>query len=195
MRASLVAAIALAAACGGAPARPTRANVAPDARGALPRIANRNAPPPAPADPGPGRAVALWCSQPGGSACGAAERALGQAPSPAEGLPGELMARARDGDDDCNDPELAPLMQRVTSAVGAGSRWRDESGGLDGLDAIGDPRRGGGCASLPAGADPFVRIHAADAPEGVRFLVRVWEVGDVDEFRSSTAGPKVARWR
>lgn len=168
------------AACGGAPARPPRTNVAPprDAQGALPTVANRNAPPPEPVER-TGGAIALWCSQPGGIACAAAEQTLGLPPSPAEGVPERLVAHARDTEDDCNDPDLAPLMQRVTTAVGAGSRWRDQSGRLGEPATLSDPRLGAGCASVPEPAEPLVKIHAADAPEGVRFLVRVWEIGDV----------------
>ncbi len=180
MRAGTILVGLVLAACGGAPPRSPRTNVAPprDARGALPTVANRNAPPPDPVE-GSGGAIALWCSQPNGVACAAAERTLGLRAAPAEAIAGELLAAARDTDDDCNDPAIAPLMQRVTSAVGAGSRWRDEDGPPVEPAAFGDRRRGGGCASVPAAAEPVVKIQAADAPEGVRFLVRVWEIGDV----------------
>lgn len=180
MRAGSIIAALVLAACGGAPARPPRTNVAPprDAPGALPTVANRNAPPPEPVE-GTGGAIALWCSQPGGVACAAAEQTLGLPPSPAEGVPAELVTHPRDTEDDCNDPELAPLMQRVTSAVGAGSRWRDRAGRLDEPASFADPTLGAGCASVPEAAEPRVLIQAADTPDGVRFLVRVWEIGDV----------------
>ncbi|MBX3275999.1 MAG: hypothetical protein KF729_37450 [Sandaracinaceae bacterium] len=165
-----------ALACAGPPPRTPRTNVPPprDATEALSPLANRNAPPPSAAGP-PSVAVALWCAAPSGPACAAAASALGQAPSPAEAVPLALFAAARDSDDDCADPELAPLMQRVTRAIGASLEWRDQGGALEDADGLADPDRGSGCASdaLPDAAR--VKIHAADAPEGPRFLVRVWE--------------------
>ncbi|MCB9593625.1 MAG: hypothetical protein H6719_12905 [Sandaracinaceae bacterium] len=179
MRALVIAAIALTAACGGAVARRPRTNVAPpqDAEGALPTVANRNGPPPE-ASPRES-SISLWCSQPGGPACAAAEQALGTAPTPAETTPRGFLEGSRDTEDDCADPDVAALMQRVTSAVGAGPRWIDHDGQLTGPATFADPYGGAGCTGLPQPAEPLVKIQAADAPEGVRFLVRIWEIGDV----------------
>ena len=141
--------------------------------------ANRNAPPPAVDEARENVAsLVLWCSQGGGPACAAAQQELGQAPTPAQAVPPEILERARDTDDDCADPDLAPLMQRVTRAVGSGGQWVDHVGGLTSAELVADPFHGSGCMNVPQPAEPVVKVHAADGPDGVRFLIRVWEVGD-----------------
>ncbi len=172
----------LIAGCAAAPASRPRTNVAPprSATGALSVEANRNAPPPAIDEAAEDvAALVLFCSQPGGVACAAAQQELGQAPTPAETVPWTILEHARDSDDDCSDPDIAPLMQRVTHAVGASGAWVDHLGAVTSPEVLIDPFHGSGCMNAPQPAEPVVKIHAADAPDGVRFLVRIWEIGDV----------------
>ena len=181
MRPSMIALVAMLVGCGGAEVRGPRTNVAPPraATGALPPEANTNADPPPASDAGDNiAAVVLWCSQPGGAACTAVQQELGQAPTPAQDVPASILANARDTDDDCSDPELVPLMQRVTRAVGSGGRWFDQSGRITRAEVISDPTSGGGCLSAPSPGDAIAKVHAADGEQGVRFFVRVWEAGD-----------------
>ena len=167
--------------CGSAPIRRPRTNVAPPrpASGALSVEANRNAPPPI-MEEGEDElaAILLWCSQPGGRACSAAQQELGLAPTPAEAIPDEIREEARDLEDDCSDPEIAPLMQRLTTATGAGGTWVDHVGGLVDRHAIADMFSGSGCMNAPGPTDAVVKVHAAAAADRVRILVRVWEVGE-----------------
>jgi len=122
-----------------------------------------------------------WCSSARSRAAlpATAQQELGQAPTPAETVPQAILTRARDTDDDCSDPDLAPLMQRVTRAVGAGGAWVDHVGAVTGPEQLADPFHGSGCMNVPQPAEPVVKVHAANGPGGVRFLVRIWEVGDV----------------
>ena len=173
---------ASAAGCAPAPRPRPRTNVAPprSATGALSVEANRNAPPPAIDEAAEDvAALVLFCSQPGGVACAAAQHELGQAPTPAEAVPWTILERARDTEDDCSDPDLAPLMQRVTRAVGAHGTWVDHVGAVTAPEHLIDPFHGSGCMNVPQPAEPVVKVHTADAPAGVRFLVRIWEIGDV----------------
>jgi len=173
----------LCAACAGTPAPRPRTNVAPprDSSETLAASLNQNAPPPEPEDFDPADLVpiVLWCSQDNGEGCTAAEQELGIASTPPDAIPAQLLERARDTDDDCNDPDVAPLMQRVTSALGLGSSWAEQVGSISTLELLSDPYTGSGCISRSPPGAPLVKIHVADTSDGARFLVRVWEVGDL----------------
>jgi hypothetical protein len=146
--------------------------------GALSIEANRNAAAPAPPEEGAEELILLWCSQPGGPACGAAQQELGLVPTPTEAVPDSIREQARDTDDDCNDPDIAPLMQRLTYAIGAGGRLVDHVGGISDPRLIADMFSGSGCMNAPGPTDATVKVHAAESQDGSRFLVRVWEVGE-----------------
>lgn len=182
MRVGVIALSVVLLGCGSTPIRRPRTNVAPPsaATGALSVEANRNAPPPAPGEAGEDElaTLVLWCSQPGGRACRAAEQELGLAPTPAEAIPNEIREQARDLEDDCSDPEIGPLMQRLTTAIGAGGSWVDHLGQLVDTRAIADMFSGSGCTNAPGPTDAVVKLHAATTEAGVRILVRVWEVGE-----------------
>lgn len=170
-------------ACAGTPAPRPRTNVAPprSSSGALAATLNQNAPPPEPED-FDASALApfvLWCSQDDGPGCTTAEQELGIVATPPEAIPEELLTRARDTDDDCNDPDVAPLMQRVATSLGLGTSWAEQVGSISGLELLDDPYSGSGCISRSPPGTPLVKIHVADTPDGARFLVRVWEVADL----------------
>lgn len=168
--------------CSGPSARP-RTNVArarpPSAP--LPTEANRNAPPPVVLE-GSGvelQRLVLWCSQPTGSACTAAQQELGLPPAPTPAIPQLLLEGARDSEDDCADPDLAPLMQRVTAALGAGGGgWADQGGQIVDRALLADLYTGSGCTNAAMPADPPLKIHVVDHEGEPHFLVRVWEVGE-----------------
>jgi hypothetical protein len=123
--------------------------------------------------------MVLWCSQPTGPACVAAQQELGLPPSPTPAVPAALLAGARDLDDDCTDPELAPLMQRVTAAVGSSSGgWVDQEGQILGAEMIPDLYSGSGCTNAATPGDPPLKIHLVPLDGEPHFLVRVWEVGE-----------------
>ncbi|HJL14858.1 MAG TPA: hypothetical protein RMH99_04330 [Sandaracinaceae bacterium LLY-WYZ-13_1] len=169
--------------CGGSTVGP-RTNVAAQRPpgSPLPVEANRNGPPPASTEGGsaPARLV-LWCSQPAGPACVAAQEELGLPATPTPAVPEALLRRARDLEDDCSDPELAPLMQRVTGAVGtAGAGWADQEGQLLEPAMIPDLYSGSGCTNAARTADPAIKIHVVELGGEPHFLVRVWEIGDGD---------------
>lgn len=167
--------------CGGSPGRSNqRSNqaiggieaISPD--DPLPVEANRNAPPPVLLE---GEVVfVLWCSQPTGPACTAAQLELGALPTPTEAVPPELLGPARDETDDCADPDLVPTMQRVTAAVGASTRgWTDQEGALEAAANVPDLYAGSGCTNAASLGDPPVKIHVVD---GQRLLIRIWEAGE-----------------
>lgn len=167
--------------CGGAPPAAPRTNVGPPRaqRGALTVEANQNAPAPEPPDPSavaPG--LVLWCSQPGGPACAAARQELGQEATPAEEVGELLLSQPRDTQNDCIDPDLAPMMQRVTAAIGAGGNWVDQGGSIGTAHSVRSPYSGSGCLTAPQPATPTTKVHLADGAEGRRFMVRVWEAGE-----------------
>lgn len=167
--------------CGGAAPGTPRTNVAPPHApgGALTIEANQNAPAPEPPDPStllP--ALVLWCSQPGGPACAAARQELGQEVTPAEEIGEVLLSQPRDTHDDCQDPDLAPMMQRVTTAIGAGGTWVDQGGAIGTPTSVRSPYSGSGCLTAPQPATPTTKVHVADAADGRRFMVRVWEIGE-----------------
>ena len=177
-------ALLLLGACGGAPARP-RTNVAPPSRPEepLPTEANRNAPPPEPFEGGAEPSlphVVLWCTQPAGSACLAAQQELGLVPTPTPEVPAILIDVPRDLDDDCADPDLVPIMQRVENAVGGSpGGWTDQSGPLDAM-MLANLYAGPGCTNAARHADPPVKVHVAEVEGQPHLLVRVWELGEVD---------------
>lgn len=177
---NVVIATLLMVGCGTAATVRPRTNVAPPrpSSGALTVEANRNSPPPRPAAEGVEELILLWCSQPGGPACTAAQQELGLWPTPTEAVPDSIREEARDTEDDCNDPEIAPLMQRVTTAIGAGGRWIDHLGRISDRRLISDMFSGSGCTNRPGPTDARVKVHAAWSPDRHRLLVRVWEVGE-----------------
>lgn len=143
----------------------------------LPVELNRNAPPPGTRAGVATPHVVLWCAQPLGPACLAAQQELGQAPTPADAVPAPLLAQARDEADDCADPDLAPLMQRVTDAVGvAVGGWTDQEGPIPSPAHIEDLYAGSGCTNAARPGDPPVKMHVADVDGEPHFLVRVWEL-------------------
>jgi len=174
---------ALCVACAGTPAPRPRTNVAPprDSSGALNAPLNQNAPPPEPEefDPADLVPIVLWCSQDAGPGCAAAERELGIGATPPDAIPEALLERSRDTEDDCNDPDVAPLMQRVTTALSLGSSWAEQVGSISNPELLDDPYSGSGCLSRSPPGRPLVKIHVADTHDGARFLVRVWEISDL----------------
>lgn len=182
MRSAVAVLVVALLGCGGAETTTRgRSNVSlpREDRGVPSPRANRNGPPPPRFEEQALPAVVLWCSQPAGPACTAAQQELGLPPTPAEAVPVALLEGARDLDDDCTDPELAELQQRVAQACGVRSgRTADQAGTIADASLIADMYSGSGCVNVARPTDPTVKIHAVDAPEGVRFLVRVWEVGE-----------------
>ena len=168
--------------CGGGAVVRARTNVAPERRPDAPLsiAANRNALPPEPIseDEELGRLV-LWCSQPAGVACLAAQQELGQLPTPAQSVPGRLLTGGRDLEDDCSDPDLAPLLDRVGRAVGiTPGRWVDQEGQIRQPDAVADLYSGSGCTNVATAAEPPVKVHLVPLEGFPHYLVRVWEVGE-----------------
>ncbi len=169
-------------ACGGPAPVARRTNVRlPAAVDGVPSPrANRNAPPPAPSGPEPVPSIVLWCSQPAGPACTAAQGELGLSPTPAEAVPLAMLSTARDLDDDCSDPELAELLQRIAAALGVQSgQTADQVGTIGDPGLIADVDSGGGCVNVARPGDPTAKVQAVVVGGGARFLVRVWEIGEV----------------
>ena len=167
------------AGCGGTPTPRPRTNVAPPrpSSGALSIEANQNGPRPLVEEDGD-ELVLLWCSQPEGPACVSAQEELGLVPTPTEAVPDAVRERARDTDDDCNDPEIAPLIQRITGAIRARGRLVDYAGAIPDPRLLADRFSGPGCMNTPGPADPTAKVHVAESADGPRVLVRVWEAGE-----------------
>lgn len=124
-------------------------------------------------------AVLLWCSQPAGAACTAAQTELGLAPTPTEAVPVGFLTRLRDLDDDCVETDVAELFQRLSRACGVQSRrTADQSGGIDDPSMISDIFSGSGCVNVTRPGDPTVKVHAVDGGGAAHLMVRVWEVGE-----------------
>jgi len=146
----------------------------------LPTEANRNAPPPTLAEAEDLPPIVLWCSQPGGPACAAAQEELGLVPSATPEVAEDFLVAARDGEDDCADPDLGPLMQRLTSALGiAPGQLADQGGQILDARMLEDLYSGPGCTPVFAPGEPPLKIHVVDRRGEPHFLVRVWELGEI----------------
>lgn len=140
-------------------------------------------PPIVPGAPIAAGAVTLWCSQPAGAACQGATAALGVAPVAASAIPSELLTATHDLPDDCQDPDLAPLLGRVATPLGIDpASWHDNGGTIGGVEYVTDVYSGGGCTNCcwrPTEAP--VKVQVATTAAGPRYLVRVWEGGEIHE--------------
>lgn len=146
------------------------------------------APPVAPAAPVPSLppatgAIVLWCSQAQGAACLAATTALGVAPVQAGAIPMELLTATHDLEDDCADPDLAGMLARLAPAMGISpGNWHDNTGTLGEAQYVSDVYSGGGCTNCCwSETEPPIKVQVAPSPAGLRYLVRVWERGEIPE--------------
>lgn len=180
---TILAALAQAGCCFGMPAGGTPPPPPP------PSFAPPGAPMPAlPAAPVPSLppatgAIVLWCSQAQGAACLAATTALGVAPVQAGAIPQELLTATHDLEDDCADPDLAGMLARLAPAMGvAPSNWHDNSGTLGEAQYVSDVYSGGGCTNCCwSETEPPIKVQVAPSPAGLRYLVRVWERGEIPD--------------
>ncbi|MGE0786123.1 MAG: hypothetical protein AB7S26_10570 [Sandaracinaceae bacterium] len=141
---------------------------------------NRNgAPPVSLGDEEPEEAIVLYCEEPSGTACGAAQRELGIGATPSELVPSELLRGPGDGGDACGEPSTAELMQRLRAACGLSREASQESRTADvplpaTREALDQPEVGSGCAVFRR-LEPRIMIHSTPHGAGPRHLVRVWE--------------------
>ena len=81
---------------------------------------------------------------------------------------------------DCADPDLGPLMQRLTSALGiAPGQLADQGGQILDARMLEDLYSGPGCTPVFAPGEPPLKIHVVDRRGEPHFLVRVWELGEI----------------
>ena len=184
---ALVLAGAAASGCG-APARPQPvqpvAQEPEEAEVAAP-VQPPDQPPPVPEPTSPAPAVRgqifLWCSQPAGQACDAIQRDFGLQAVPADQLPPSVLSGARDAEEDCTDPDLSKLLQRLARLLHIDpDNWHDNVGSIDSPDRVPMTFAGSGCTNCCWDrSEPSVKLHVVDVPgQDPQILMRVWEVGD-----------------
>lgn len=90
-----------------------------------------------------------------------------------------MLTTARDLPDDCADPDLAPMMQRLASAIGIPvDEWADQGGQIELPFHVADVNAGGGCTNPEDPALPALKVVIVDAADGPHYFARVWEIGD-----------------
>jgi hypothetical protein len=123
--------------------------------------------------------ILLWCSRTNGQACERVAGALGAAPVVAAQIPAQLLHGFRDAPNDCEDPTIRRIIERIEPALDLrpGS-WADQVGTNLPVDLVGQRYEGGGCISTADTARPTVKIHTQPGAEPQLTLVRVWETDD-----------------
>ncbi|MCC7539484.1 MAG: hypothetical protein IT379_24880 [Deltaproteobacteria bacterium] len=121
----------------------------------------------------------LWCATPGGSACSRAAATLEVTPSDAASVPEPMLGPMRDTESDCTDPDVAGVTTLLQGPLGITARnWHDNVGASLQRESIAQTYSGGGCTNCCfAPNEPAVKVHVVATPDGLRFLVRVWEPG------------------